>query len=487
MNERYILTDGAIWSALTPPATVRAPLDLGGAIRGAIDATPQHRQPLLARLLPGSRPLRLFAIAAALVLLALIALVIASGQRSIAPLTVEEPMFRGGPARTTVVLGPGPKAGAKIAWDRPVGGPIVANMPAVVGGVVYVADGSGGVTAFDGASGGELWGTNVGSPANTSPAVASGLVIVGDDAGDVVALDAGTGATRWHAPTSGAISSSPAIVDGVIYVGSEDGALYAFDLASGHERWAVDVGGPITHSPAVDHGVVFVGAANGPLTAVGSTGNMLWQLHLDPGDIATPAVHDGLLLAASGLGVSAGPHTIYGLDATTSDVRWKWAAPSGQEVYVGGIDGDLALVLSADGNAYALDLPTGSGGPTLLWSFKTGGPVGSAPAIAGGVVYIAGGDRTVYAVDEPTGTKIWSQPVSGQPGAIGVVGERLYVATDLGRVISIQGAPGSPASRDSLESAHASVAELAHARSADPGRRPARPPRGAAAPRGRSR
>jgi len=135
--------------------------------------------------------------------------------------------------------------------------------------------------------------------------------------------------------------------------------------------------------------------------------------------------------------VSAGPHQLYGLDASTGQVRWTWAAPSGQELYVGGIDGKIAIVLSADDNVYALTMPTGSDEPTLLWTFKTGGPVGNAPAIAGGVVYIAGGDRTVYAVNEQTGQRIWKIAVSGNPGAIGVVGADLYVATDLGRVISM--------------------------------------------------
>ena len=135
--------------------------------------------------------------------------------------------------------------------------------------------------------------------------------------------------------------------------------------------------------------------------------------------------------------MSAGPHQLYALDASSGHVRWTWAAPSGKELYVGGVDGSLAIVHSADHNVHALTLPPDSIQPTLLWTFTSGGPVGSAPAIAGGVVYIAGGDRTVYAVNEQTGKRIWAQAVSGNPGAIGVVGDSLYVATDLGRVIAI--------------------------------------------------
>jgi outer membrane protein assembly factor BamB len=50
---------------------------------------------------------------------------------------------------------------------------------------------------------------------------------------------------------------------------------------------------------------------------------------------------------------------------------------------------------------------------------------------------IAGGDRAVYAVDAHTGAQRWRQAVTGQPGAIAVVGDRLYIGTDLGKVVAI--------------------------------------------------
>jgi|GEM_PF-2523504 outer membrane protein assembly factor BamB len=444
MSERFDLTESAIRHALTPPATVRAPLDLAAAIRLEIDATPQRRRPVLVLAVSTTdRRLRLLAIAAVLAMLALLAVFVVIGHRSIVPelAIVDEAMFRGGPARTGVVVGPGPTTTETIAWDQPVAGPIVANMPAIVGGVVYVADGSGAVTAFRAATGDALLSVNLGSPASTSPAVATGLVVVGDDAGDVVALDATNGAERWVFHTNGSVRSSPAIADGVVYVGSEDGHLYAIDLANGQQRWAFDFGGAITRSPAVSGGLVFAGADGGRFKAIdAATGQERWERTLDAGQIATPAVRDGVVLASSGLG-TAGPHAVYGLDASTGKTRWTWASPSGQEVYVGGFDTDLAIVISADGNVYALDTRPEASTPLVRWRFKTGGPVGSAVAIAGGVVYVAGGDRTIYAVDEHAGTEIWAQAVSGQPGAIGIVGDRLYVATDLGRVIAITGTP----------------------------------------------
>jgi outer membrane protein assembly factor BamB len=42
------------------------------------------------------------------------------------------------------------------------------------------------------------------------------------------------------------------------------------------------------------------------------------------------------------------------------------------------------------------------------WNFKTDGPVGGNPTVAGGVVYVGNGDDRVYAVNEATGLLTWS-------------------------------------------------------------------------------
>src|SRR6266545_6425976 len=50
---------------------------------------------------------------------------------------------------------------------------------------------------------------------------------------------------------------------------------------------------------------------------------------------------------------------------------------------------------------------------SLLWSFKTGGPVKSSAAIVGGRVFIGSGDSHVYALDLATGKKTWAAKTGG--------------------------------------------------------------------------
>jgi outer membrane protein assembly factor BamB len=58
------------------------------------------------------------------------------------------------------------------------------------------------------------------------------------------------------------------------------------------------------------------------------------------------------------------------------------------------VAGGTVYVGSQDGQVYALDATTGS----LRWSYPTGGPVYSGPAVAGGTVYVGSDDHKVYAL-----------------------------------------------------------------------------------------
>jgi hypothetical protein len=51
---------------------------------------------------------------------------------------------------------------------------------------------------------------------------------------------------------------------------------------------------------------------------------------------------------------------------------------------------------------------------SLLWSYKTGGPVKSSAAVVGGKVFIGSGDQHVHAVQLAGGKKLWSFKTEGE-------------------------------------------------------------------------
>ena len=136
--------------------------------------------------------------------------------------------------------------------------------------------------------------------------------------------------------------------------------------------------------------------------------------------------------------------------------RWSygaWGEPPGSEPNVGtwsppafarDVNGRALVVFggsSPEGAVYALDALTGQ----RVWRFKTqtfsqdqdvgAGPTVSAPGVNGfadGVVYVAGKDSIMYALNLRTGAEIWEYPIRNEaPGATrstaALVGRTLYV------------------------------------------------------------
>jgi outer membrane protein assembly factor BamB len=51
---------------------------------------------------------------------------------------------------------------------------------------------------------------------------------------------------------------------------------------------------------------------------------------------------------------------------------------------------------------------------SLLWTYKTGGPVKSSPAISGGKVFIGSDDKALHCIDLKSGTQVWKVVTEGE-------------------------------------------------------------------------
>jgi outer membrane protein assembly factor BamB len=106
--------------------------------------------------------------------------------------------------------------------------------------------------------------------------------------------------------------------------------------------------------------------------------------------------------------------------ATVSGLKKHWSVATGSTVESSAsVVGNTAYIGSWDGNEYALDATTGG----LVWKKNLGTaqvPLGCNPpysstmgvtasaAIAGGVLYTAGGDNSFHALDSSSGMALWS-------------------------------------------------------------------------------
>ncbi|MFF5286644.1 PQQ-binding-like beta-propeller repeat protein [Streptomyces sp. NPDC013171] len=275
-------------------------------------------------------------------------------------------------------------------------------------GTVVTGTRGGGVQAWEASNGAKLWEltgaqTDFETP-EAGPAVHGDTVYVWRDA-RLQALDARTGVERWSYPIGDAASCANVPVrvspaeDGCVYVSAGTRVL-SIDIAAGHVRWhfeapAVFLSPPaFAPGPAVTGGGVYLSDHLGTVYALdATTGQDRWRIATEPRQSTEPVlVADGNVHVGSG-------SALYTLDAVTGTPRWRFAA--GGELVGSPVVADGRVHFgSADHVLYTLDATGGQ----LRWKLATGGEITGSPVAKGGVVYACSKDRCVYALDAVKGT-----------------------------------------------------------------------------------
>jgi outer membrane protein assembly factor BamB len=342
------------------------------------------------------------------------------------------PMYKGNPARTGEMPGPGPNGQPVELWRVQIDGQI-KSAPAIVGGTLFIGGGDGAVYALDAATGEERWTFAAASAISSSPAIASGLVYIGSDDGVLHALNAASGEEEWSFPGLRP-EASVAVVDAIVYAAGGDGFLYALDGTLGTERWRAALGEAASRSVAVADGLVYVGSEDGVLHAFAAdTGQERWRSQTMEGTLTTPVVADGLVFQAITDGET---NRLHSLDAVTGEERWTFAASDNAGVFSPTVGDGTVYLPSADGNLYALDADTGQ----ELWRFASSDKIDASPALVGDMLYVAGIDRALHAVDAATGEERWSYALDGgaEYGPT-VTGGVAYLGTRFGTVYAVGG------------------------------------------------
>ncbi|MFF9853787.1 outer membrane protein assembly factor BamB family protein [Streptomyces litmocidini] len=275
-------------------------------------------------------------------------------------------------------------------------------------GTVVTGTRGGGVQGWEASNGAKLWEltgaqTDFETP-EAGPAVHGDTVYVWRDA-RLQALDARTGVERWSYPIGDAASCANVPVrvapaeDGCVYVSAGTRVL-SIDIAAGHVRWhfeapAVFLSPPaFAPGPAVTGGGVYLSDHLGTVYALdATTGQDRWRIATEPRQSTEPVlVADGNVHVGSG-------SALYTLDAVTGTPRWRFAA--GGELVGSPVVADGRVHFgSADHVLYTLDATGGQ----LRWKLATGGEITGSPVAKGGVVYACSKDRCVYALDAAKGT-----------------------------------------------------------------------------------
>lgn len=235
------------------------------------------------------------------------------------------------------------------------------------------------------------------------PAVAYGKVLVSDwDGHHYYCLDEETGNELWNFAVEGNAQSTPAIdEDRVVFAGWEwglEGKIYCLHLENGSEIWNQSIKNSPCGSAALSKDVAYLTAYNfegdGDVLAISlQDGSLLWERSIARTD-STPALAGDQLYVCGGTDGFSEKAT-YCFDAKTGELIWK----TNEEEEIGDwrsssayADGLLFVGKTENTNYSALCALNASTGE-MVWSYPAGG---SAPAVAGSMVFSIGNGR-VYA------------------------------------------------------------------------------------------
>ena len=236
--------------------------------------------------------------------------------------------------------------------------------------------------------------------ANASDAiVADGKVFTGGGRNNTVyCLNAVTGEVIWKYVTS-TYTEVPAYADGKLFLGVGSYSLYCLDASTSNLLWsfAANDTGTIYGCPLISNGKVYTVTSHGTVYCLNSTtGKALWYKQPDSRGAygSTMALSEGIIYYDS--------VRTFALNATNGNTVWngnvscEYASPVV-------VDGKLYTGAN-DNKMYCLDAKTG----TQIWSYTTGGIIGSSPVIAYGKVYVGAWDGNLYCLDAASGAKLWN-------------------------------------------------------------------------------
>lgn len=336
----------------------------------------------------------------------------------------------------------------------------LTSAPISDGQNIYLLDGDQKVKSFSVETGARNWNVQLDSGRRRDKRGVGGGVAILDDTlivasgfGFVAALSAADGSVKWRRDLSAPVTGAPTIKDDQIYVVTQNNEIFALSFKTGEVEWsdqAIAESARVLASPsvaAVEDFVVAPYSSGEVIAYLSANGRRLWNEGLSRAgrftpisainDIASrPILSQGVVYAASQSGL------LVAIDGRTG--RRIWAQNIGS-VHAPAVVGEYIFIAGVEGELACLDINTGA----VIWATqldkfssrnkKKGRITYAGPIIANGRILLASSTGNLIAFSPQTGEetariklgdKIFLEPI--------VVGNRLIILTDEGRLIAIR-------------------------------------------------
>ncbi len=280
-------------------------------------------------------------------------------------------------------------------------------------GRVFVTSGYGTLTALEAATGAVVWTQRLEAAATGTPTVVDGIVFLSARDSRAWAIRADTGRVEWEQPATPSAAAmaggaGPAVTADLAVFPFASGEIVAAERATGARVWTSAVAGTrrgrayatitdITGDPVVDGGRVYVGNQSGKAAAFDlASGQRLWT--------AAEGAYSPVWPEGGSVFLVSDQAELVRLDAATGQRIWGVELPYFQTErerrrkgvfahYGPVVAGGRVWVPSSDGVLRGFDPVDGS----LVHQAEIPGGAASNPAVAGGTLYVKGGNGQLHA------------------------------------------------------------------------------------------
>ena len=287
---------------------------------------------------------------------------------------------------------------AEPAWS------LTLSIPPAAGGTmdaerIYVPLRDKLLVALDRESGRLVWSSAV--DVALPPVVGDGRVFV-HGANAISAFDGATGAQLWSMPIQSVLTAPLVWDNGWLLAPADSGDVLAFRAADGHLVWRRSLGATTAY-PVVPGGrsAVYLVLSDGRVVALAlATGDQLWERQL-PGTLSQPAVGKDRVF------IGSTDNFFYALHADTGVEQWKWR--NGGDVIGAAVDGDVVFFASLDNIIRAVNRGNGN----QRWRKPTGTRPNYPPSAFRGVVVVPGLMPAITVFVGETGDVMGTQAATG--------------------------------------------------------------------------
>lgn len=244
----------------------------------------------------------------------------------------------------------------------------------------------------------------------------------------------------WEKDTGGGVGEltlrlSPAIEGNRVYSADYKGRITAIDIKRGRRLWTVHLKKPVSSGPTVSNGKLAVGTSQGEVLLLNAkTGKLEWKNRVSSEVLSAPAIGNGVVVVRSIDGV------ITALHEKTGGKMWRYkrrapvltirgsSAPviANGRIYAGFDNGKVACISPQNGRILWERSITVVRGRTELERLVD---IDTDPVINNGILYIAGYQGKLAAVDVKEAQLLWTQSTSSTK-SLAVDEKHVYVTDE---------------------------------------------------------